>query len=288
MLRKLCWMILLSVLIPTLSLATPRLIATSTVTLSRPHDVALSPDGKRLFVADLGNNEVRVLQADTLKSLGGIGGKILNSPHDVAFDATGRLLVADTGHGRVVIFQMDGTKARMVGELKGMIAPEGVSPGPDGSVFVGDTGANAIVKFDKNGRSRSVGRGGKGQLEFARPHDVELDPRGRLFIADPGNDRVVILNADLQLMLVLGGPGFGFNEPKYLNVDDQSRLWVADQHNNRIVMLDISHRVGLILPTEDMAAEGLRLNLPEGIVVRGTRVWVADTYNHRVLLFTLE
>ena len=287
---KLRWFVLpiVFVLLPSMGWANPQVTAVSTVSLSRPHDVVLSPDGKRLYVADLGNDEIKVLDADSLKPLGAFGGKILGSPHDVIFDARGRLLVADTDNARIAIFAVEGGTGKMVGELKGLKSPEGVGVGPDGSVYVGDTGANAVVRFDPAGNPRSVGRKGDGRLEFYRIHDVEVNAAGRVFVADPGNNRVQILTAELQFVLALEGPDYGLRQPKYLNFDDQGRLWVADQHNNRIVGLDGDFKPVLVLPTSEMKKAGMNLNLPEGVHAKADKLWVSDTYNHRVVLFSLK
>jgi sugar lactone lactonase YvrE len=78
--------------------------------LSHPRDLELSPDGKRLFIADTENHKVRAvdLAAGTITTVvgtgqhgaGGDGGPALEAelyrPYGVAFDAAGNLYVADT------------------------------------------------------------------------------------------------------------------------------------------------------------------------------------------------
>ena len=87
----------------------PVLLQISERVFSRPHDLVLSPDGKFLYVADVGNNVVQVLDPASLKILGKIGGGDLIRPHDVAFDKRGRLLVAPReGDGRVVPASLEG------------------------------------------------------------------------------------------------------------------------------------------------------------------------------------
>ena len=71
-------------------------VTASTAALAEPHDVALSTDGARLYVADNGNDRVVVLDAMTLGERGAFGMGELGAPHDVAIDRDGRLLVADT------------------------------------------------------------------------------------------------------------------------------------------------------------------------------------------------
>jgi len=82
-----------------------------------PHDLTLGPSSQFLYVADLGNNVVKVLNPFSLKTLGVIGEGELNAPHDVAFDRRGRLLVADSGNNRIAIYKVNGVQATYEGEL---------------------------------------------------------------------------------------------------------------------------------------------------------------------------
>jgi hypothetical protein len=100
--------------------------------LSQPHDAAFSPDGKLIYLTDMRNSRIQVLEAMTLKPVGRFGAGELSYPHDAEFDQAGRLLVADTGNDRVAIYEIKGAQAKLVGELKGLAGPEGVAVMPDG------------------------------------------------------------------------------------------------------------------------------------------------------------
>ncbi len=63
------------------------LIAEQAQGLAQPHDAALSPDGKIIYVTDMANSRVVVLDAMTLKSIGTFGTGVLSYPHDAEFDA---------------------------------------------------------------------------------------------------------------------------------------------------------------------------------------------------------
>ena len=45
----------------------------STATLKNPHDPKLSPDGKYLYVSDVGNNRIAILDADTPRFVSAFG-----------------------------------------------------------------------------------------------------------------------------------------------------------------------------------------------------------------------
>lgn len=255
------------------------LVRSSEPVLARPHDVVLSPDKRYLFVADLGNDAVTVLDPESLVVVGRIGADELSSPHDVAFDTRGRLLVADSGNDRIAIYELSGMEGRLVETIDGLCSPEGVTAADD-DLYVANVCTHDVVRVREGRRIGATGSMGSGDEQFIRPHDIELGPDGRLYVGDPGNNRVRILDRELGKVGMLVGAGYDFNEPKYLGLDDRGWLYVADQHNHVIKVFDADR--GLVAT---VGGRGIELNKPEGIVVRGERMWVADTYNNRVVLF---
>jgi DNA-binding beta-propeller fold protein YncE len=88
--------------------------------LAQPHDAAFSPDGTLIYLTDMANSRMVVLEAMTLQLVGSFGANELTRPHDAEFDRAGRLLVADTGNHRVAIYDVKRAEAKLVGELKGL------------------------------------------------------------------------------------------------------------------------------------------------------------------------
>ena len=268
---------------------TGELIAESDGEFSRPHDVVLSPDEAYLYVADVGNDAIKVLDPTTLKTVGAFGEDELSSPHDVAFDAAGRLLVADTGNHRIAIYQVDGTGGVLVDTLReGLRKPEGVAVGPDGAVYVTSASRDNVMKFRNGVPIGEVGQSGSGRNEYIRPHDIDVTVDGRVVVTDPGNNRLQILSTDLTYVSEIGGPSYAFNEPKYFTSDGQGRLFIADEYNNRIVILDRDYkRFGGVASGE--RNEGPRiLHHPEGAEISGDRLWISDTGNGRIVLYRLH
>ena len=78
--------------------------------------------------------------------------------------------------------------------------PDDVLVAPNGDIFVseGHGGANSrILKFTKDGKLiKTIGKKGSGPGEFDQPHGLAMDSKGRLFVADRGNNRVQILDQD--------------------------------------------------------------------------------------------
>lgn len=257
------------------------LMAASAETLAEPHDIVLSPDGERLFVADNGNDRIVVLDAKTLSELGTFGEDELGGPHDVVFDVTGRLLVADTHNDRIAVFAVEGASGHLTGSIEGGIrAPEGVGIDATGRVYAtGARSGNLVVFVD----GRVVAEVGG----FSAPHDVEFDPSGRAWVADASNDRLVRLDASLAVEHELSGSAYGFNGPRYMDFDAAGRLYVADKYSNQIKIVAPDGTLLKVLGTSRSGkGEGL-FDRPEGVEIRGRDVWFSDTYNDRIVRYRL-
>ncbi len=263
-----------------------KLEAVSGPRFAEPHDLVLSLDRSLLFVSDLGNDRVKILDPKTLKTIDVIGQDDLNSPHDVALDNRGRLLVADTGNHRIVLYRVFGTKAQKVDSWdKGFSSPEGVVVDPDGAVYVTNVGHHNVMKFVKGKLVRQVGGKGSGPNQYIRPQDVDLDSQGRVYVADAGNNRIQILDKNLNFMRELKGPPFNFKEPKYLKIDHKGWLYVADKDNHQIKIFDKDFKLQGVIGDGKPGRKRGQLKKPEGVEVWNDNIWVADTYNGRVQLF---
>jgi hypothetical protein len=76
------------------------------------------------------------------------------------------------------------------------------------------------------------------------PSDIEVDDeRSLIYIADAGNDRVLVFDVDGKLQKIIGRTGQGpgeFSNPTGLDVCEDGTLAVADNNNNRIQLFDKS------------------------------------------------
>lgn len=256
-------------------------LAETTVELAQPHDGAFSPDGRRIFVTDMANSQMRVLDAESLRLLGTFGRGELSRPHDAEFDRRGRLLVADTGNDRIAIYTIDGAQAKWVGEWRGLDNPEGVGVAPDGRVYATNTGAGSVSIFQDEKLVRTVGRYGSGAGEFSRPHDVDVDRDGMVYVVDSGNHRVQLFDAEMNHR-ASSAADLKLNEPKYLAFDGE-RIWLADEYNHRILLLDRNLRPLGVLGSGRRGRSAMEFHKPEAVLARAPFVWVIDTYNDRIL-----
>ncbi len=261
---------------------TVEFLGASTAALDNPHDLKLSPDGRYLFVSDVGNSRVVLLDPESLALVAEFGADHQSGTHDVDFDAEGRAYVADTHNNRVTIYEMAGTKATLVGELKtGIRGPEGVLVHPNGRVYVAGAWSGNVVAYED----------GKvvGQLTgLASPHDLETAPGGDIWLADAGNDRMLLLSPDLEIKRELKGAPYDFDGVRYQDVLPDGTLIAADKYNHAVKIIAPDGALLAVIGTGRAGKGAGEFRTPEGIEVRGETLWISDSGNDRVVKYRLE
>jgi DNA-binding beta-propeller fold protein YncE len=256
-------------------------LGATTTALSNPHDIKLSPDGKHLFVSDVGNDRVVVLDADTLARVDAFGGELLDGTHDVDFDDDGRLYVADTHKGRVAIFALQGTRGELVGSLSDRLSgPEGVLVHPNGMIYVAGAWSNNVVAY-RDGEVVHELRG------LSAPHDLELAADGRIWLADAGNDRLLLLSEALAVVDELSGPPFDFDGVRYLDVMPDGTLIAADKYTHSVKVVDPQGRLLATLGDGRPGKGEGRFRTPEGVEIAGDILWLSDSGNDRVVKYRI-
>lgn len=96
---------------------------------------------------------------------------------------------------------------------------------------------------------------------------------GLILIADTGNDRIVILNEDLELVRVIeqlesSNGAYRFNEPQGVYALDDGTIYICDTGNQQIVLCDLEGRLLSTLPTPSSTL------LPENFHYQPTRIVV--------------
>lgn len=278
----------LTLLITLLVFATPAraLEATfesaSTAKLGNPHDIELSADGKLLYVADVNNNRIAVLDAGTLEEVGEFARGKLKGPHDIDLGSNGKLYVADTHNHRIAIYQPDGKTASYVGELKGKFrAPEGVARLDDGSVIAPGAWSGNVLRFNDAKVVKNTGG-------LSSPHDVEPTPDGHIWLADSANNRLLKMTSDLKVAQELKGAPFNFNGVRYLALQPDGILWAADKYSHRVLAIDTTRTLlELTLGTGKPGKGQNVFRTPEGVVVRANTLWISDSGNNRIVRYKL-
>ena len=79
---------------------------------------------------------------------------------------------------------------------------------------------------------------------FRNPQDLCVSPDGEVYIADTGNNRIVVLAQDLKTVrrIITGfeaeGAAQTFSAPSGVAISEKHRLYIADSLNRRIVVLE--------------------------------------------------
>ena len=257
--------------------------AASAQTLGNPHDLKLSPDGRYLFVSDVDNDRVAILDPETLELVAEFGADHQGGTHDVDFDAAGLVYVADTHNNRVTVYRMNGTAARLVGELGERIrGPEGVLAHPNGRIYVAGAWSGNLVAYRDGELVAELGG-------LSSPHDLELATNGvDIWLADAGNDRLLLLSPELEIRRELGREDYGFNGVRYLDLTADGMLIAADKNNHVIKFISAEGKLLHVLGDGRPGKGPNRFTTPEGVELRGTDLWLSDSGNDRIVKYRLE
>ena len=164
--------------------------------------------------------------------------------------------------------------------------PTDVAIGAAGRLYVVDGGNNRIVIYSPDGDYiKSVGREGKGNLEFAGPIGIGTDTTGHVYVADSGNHRIQVLDTDGGFVRAIGlVDGQVSVRPVDVAVSEISGdLFVTCNNTHKVMKLSSE---GKVLKT--WGGEGTtpdRFRYPATIAVRQGKVAVVDVLNTRVQVF---
>jgi DNA-binding beta-propeller fold protein YncE len=229
--------------------------ATASRQFMAPVGIAVAEDGN-VFVADA-DLAVVVRLDSSGKPLSLIGEGQLGRPTGLAYDpATKRLFVTDTPAHQVKVFGLDGKLLDAWGEQGGET-------------------------------DRAKGRGSGEDLLLNWPTHLTV-ARGKLYIADSMNARVMVVAADSGKPLATIGTRGNFVgnlvRPKGVAVDSEGNVYVIESFHDRMLVFNSKGQFLMAIGGEG-GAPG-EFVLPSGIWIdRRDRIFVADTHNARVQIF---
>jgi sugar lactone lactonase YvrE len=287
-----------------------------------PADVAVSDAG--CYVADAGNNVIRLITADGLSTVAGAAGQHgsesgsaaharFNAPEGVAVAPDGTLYICDRYTSTIRKMTADHTVTTIAGRpgLTGRAdgaalsarfnAPRRIAVAPDGAIYIADTGNHAVRRITAGGSVETIAA--SSESDRMDPVGLAIDAEGNVLVADAWTHVVRKIDRAGRLTIVAGLPGVSgsvdgpvgsarFNAPEGVAIDSDGALYVADTANHTIrkivngVVTTVAGRAGLA-DAVDGSGSVARLNRPSGIRCdsRG-RLWIADSGNHTVRLMT--
>ena len=153
---------------------------------------------------------------------------------------------------------------------------------PNGRVYVAGAWSHNVVAYD--GKSIS------GELKgLSSPHDLELAPDGNIWLADAGNDRMLLLSPDLKILRELSGQPYNFNGVRYQDVMPDGTLIVADKNNNCIKIIAAQGELLAIIGGNNQPGMGPgKFRTPEGVEIHQSTLWFADSGNNRVVKYSIN
>ena len=193
---------------------------------------------------------------NTGEVLTNFGAGLFVFPHGIHVDADGNLWITDSmgneastkGH-QVIKFSPEGEVLMTLGQagvagdgLDTFNEPTDVITAPNGDIFVADghsghltafrrppNATARIMKFTKDGQFiKEWGGIGSAPGEFRTPHALAFDSRGRLFVADRGNNRLQIFDQDGNFI----DSYVQFSRISDLFIDDDDTLYAVDSESN--------------------------------------------------------
>ena len=154
------------------------------------------------------NNPVQVYSADG-KFIRAWGDGVISNAHHLKIDRAGNIWLSDVGLHVVRKFSPEGKVLQTFGvpgekgeDTQRLNMPTDVALAPSGDVFISDGyGNNRVVHFDKSGKFiRAWGTLGTGPQHFSIPHAIDMDSKGRLYVADRNNVRVQVFSQTGKLL----------------------------------------------------------------------------------------
>jgi sugar lactone lactonase YvrE len=244
----------------------------SAAQFSNPTGLAVAPNGD-IYIADTGNNTVRMVGAESsvVRSVTIPG--ILSAPKGLAFDTTGNLYIADTGNnvirevsrypnfysvlaGTAGATGKTGDNGAATAAL--LNAPSGITLDSAGNIYIADTGNNEVRKIAiatgvittvaGNGTQGNSGDGNAAtSATLNGPSQVAVDAAGDIYIACAGSSSIRVVSAATGNISTVAGTGTAgtggdgglatsgsLKAPLSLALDGKNNLYIADTGNDRI------------------------------------------------------
>jgi DNA-binding beta-propeller fold protein YncE len=265
-----------------------------------PTDATVGPEG-RLYVLDGVNDRVVAYDPEGRFQFQfgthGAGLGQFTYPLGIATDPNGTIYVADSGNHRFQVFTADGKPLEAV-PLPA--AASGVAPDPTDvavdaarkRLYVTDNDNHVVHLYSLADRRFEAVWGGPGQGErqFRFPFLIDISPEGYLFVVEPINTRVQILNPEGKFVAFIGAWGIRSGQlfrPKGVAVHGD-RVYITDSYLGNVQVFALDGRFLGVLA--DRAGTPMSFTTPTGIALDTGRhrLYVVELKAHRVCRVDLE
>jgi DNA-binding beta-propeller fold protein YncE len=261
-----------------------------------PMGLAVSDDGRRLYVSDFAQLAVFVFDFGQKKFMK-IGAKErLARPVGVALDAEDQLYVVEQEKRGVSVFDRNGQRLRFITH-ESVERPSGIAiDRKRGKIYLADTGhtkstEHSVKVFDMKGDLTGTIGHDKGPEagQFLFPTYLTVDGDGNLYVTDTLNSRVEMFDAEGKYLRNFGqrGNAWGmFDKPKGVALDTFGNIYVVDSGWSNVQIFNSKGQVLLFFGGRG-PIPGMLQNPTAMAIDRNNRIWVADYLNHRVQEYRL-
>jgi sugar lactone lactonase YvrE len=249
-------------------------VAANTSALDSPSGLAIDGAGN-LYIADTGNNRVRVISAASGQINTIALGTSLNQPWGVTVDPAGNLFIADTFNHRIL-------RVDAITQAVTTAAGNGTAP-DDPTSAAGDGGAATSAQLN-------------------RPHAVAFDVSGNMYIPDTGDNRIRMVDTTGKITTFAGTGAVGFSAdgtaaasaemwaPSGVIVDVAQNVYISDTQNNAVRKINaITKKIYTVVQTgklRDVFNGTLYTNNlygPIGLALDGNgNLYIADYFYMRI------
>jgi DNA-binding beta-propeller fold protein YncE len=196
-----------------------------------------------LIEFDKAGNMLQAFDNDTIHVKSSHGVRVGPDGNLWLVDVEGHIVLKMTPSGRVlmVLCNRQGTPGNNDSEYA-FNRPTGVAFDAGGDFYVSDGYVNSrVIKFTKDAEYLTRwGHKGTGDGEFNLVHDVCIDSRGRVYVADRSNSRVQIFDANGKFL----GKWTDAGQPWGIYyVKSEDAIYMCDGLNNRVVKLNLEGQI---------------------------------------------
>ncbi len=267
---------------------------------SMPSDAAVNRDGD-LYVLDGVNHRVVVYDREGrfrfMFGTRGSGKGQLLSPLGMGLADDGTVYVADSGNHRIGVFTGRGEALRVIPlptlGRKAPPDPTDVALNPDQTrLYIADNDNHLLDVYNLSDQCFEAvwGSPGQGRRQFRYPFLIDTSAQGYIFIVEPINTRVQVLNPQGKFVSFVGNWGVQAGQlfrPKGVAILGDI-IFVTDSYLGRIQMFTMAGEfLGML---SDGQTVPVKLTTPTGITVdtRSKILYVVELKANRVCRMELE
>ena len=262
--------------------------------LDKPMDV--SKIGEYVYVTDTNHKQVQVFDTsgNPIFKFGkeGEGKGEFKFPYGITGDKEGNVYVADLFNGKISIFTKKGKFIKYFEEKDS--TPSIKSPGGlrifDKKLYVTDIESKKVIVFSLDGKKLLEITSGAGKDDVLNsPNAVTIDQDKNIYVADSGNQRVVIYDKKGKFKRALNGNKDAKGDSKFVNprglaVDSKGTLYMIDNMTHYVY--GFNKKGKQIYQFGGLGGENDQFFLPNGLYIdEKSQLYITDTFNQRVAVY---